>query len=337
MPLTVPTDRDVDVACMGNALVDVLTHADDAFLDEHDLVKGSMLLVDGERSDAIYSAMGPGTEVSGGCAANTSVGVVSFGGTAAFIGKVRDDQLGHVYAHDLRAAGVAFEVAPAPADDPDPTGRCLILVTPDGERTMNTCLGIAGRVGIADVDLDLVARSALVYVEGYLWDMASTKEAILAVTDAAHAAGTPVAFTMSDSFCVERHHDDFVALAEERIDVLFANEHEICTLYEVDDFDLAVERAMHRRGVSFLTRGSKGSVAVGGGEVHEVPVEPATRVDATGAGDLYAAGALYGLTRGADLATCGRLGSLAAAEVISHMGARPCGSLAAAAHTAGIA
>lgn len=337
MPLTVPTDRDVDVSCMGNALVDVLTHAADAFLDEHGLVKGSMLLVDGERSRAIYEAMGPGTEVSGGCAANTSVGLVSFGASAAFIGKVRDDQLGHIYAHDLRAAGVGFDVAPAPAADPDATGRCLILVTPDGERTMNTFLGIAGRVAPADVDFGLIERSALVYVEGYLWDRPSTKQAILAVTDAAHAAGTQVAFTMSDGFCVERHHDDFVALAAERIDVLFANETEICSLYGVDDFDLAVEAAMSRRGVSFLTRGAKGSVVVGDGEAHEVPVEPATRVDATGAGDLFAAGALYGLTRGADLPTCGRLGSLAAAEVISHMGARPLVSLGALARAAGIA
>lgn len=322
---------------MGNALVDVLTHAEDAFLDQQGLVKGSMLLVDGDRSESIYDAMGPGTEVSGGCAANTSVGVVSFGASAAFIGKVRDDQLGGVYAHDLRAAGVAFDVDPAPPDDPDPTGRCLILVTPDGERTMNTCLGIAGRVSTTDVDLGLVERSALVYVEGYLWDMASTKEAILAVTDAAHAAGTPVAFTMSDGFCVERHHDDFVALAEDRIDILFANEAEICSLYGVDDFDVAVERAQHRRGVSFLTRGAKGSVVVGDGEAHEVPVEPATRVDATGAGDLFAAGALYGLTIGADLPTCGRLGSLAAAEVISHLGARPQSSLVDLARRAGLA
>ena len=312
-----------DVLTIGNALVDVLDHEDDEFLATHDLVKGSMHLIDHDRAEELYGAMGPGIEVSGGCAANTAAGIVSLGGTAGFLGKVRDDQFGALYRHDLASVGVAVEVPTAPADHPDPTGRCLIMVTPDGERTMNTHLGIAAKVSVDDVDPAVVAASPLVYVEGYLWDIESTKDAIRKVLDSL-ADGSRFAFTLSDSFCVERHHADFLHLATERIDVLFANEAEITRLYEVADFDEAIERARHRRGISFLTCGARGSVVVAAGEIHRVPAHPVERVvDATGAGDLYAAGALYGLARGADLATCAQLGSLAAAEVISHLGARP--------------
>lgn len=325
-----------DVLTIGNALVDVLDHEDDDFLAAHDLVKGSMHLVDHARAEELYAAMGPGIEVSGGCAANTAAGIVSLGGSAAFLGKVRDDQLGAVYRHDLASVGVTVEVPTAAADHPDPTGRCLIMVTPDGERTMNTHLGIAAKVSVDDVDPAVVASAPLVYVEGYLWDIESTKDAIRKVLDSL-ADGARFAFTMSDSFCVDRHHIEFAELAAERIDVLFANEAEITRLYEVATFDEAIEQVRHRRGISFVTCGARGSVVVEDGEVHRVEAHPIDRlVDATGAGDLYAAGALYGLARGADLATCAQLGSLAAAEVISHLGARPQVSLRSLADAAAL-
>ena len=325
-----------DVLTIGNALVDVLAHANDALLAKLDLVKGSMNLVDADRSAEVYDAMGPGIEVSGGCAANTATGVVSLGASAAFLGKVRDDQLGHVYRHDLGSVGVECLVPMAPAGSDDPTGSCLILVTDEGERTMNTHLGIAAKVSVDDVDPAVVAASPLVYVEGYRWDIESTKDAIRKAIDSL-ADGARFAFTMSDSFCVERHRDEFRLLAEEKIDVLFANEAEILALYEVDDFDTALARVQARRGLSFVTRSAAGSVVVQGDEVHAVAADPVARVvDATGAGDLYAAGALYGLAKGADLATCARLGSLAAAEVISHLGARPQVSLRALADAAGL-
>lgn len=325
-----------DVLTIGNALVDVLDHEDDHFLDAHGLVKGSMHLVDAARSAEIYDSMGPGIEISGGCAANTAAGVVSLGGTAGFIGKVRDDQLGAVYRHDLASVGVEVEVPVAPADHADPTGSCLIVVTPDGERTMNTHLGIAAKVTVDDIDPAVVASAPLVYVEGYLWDIESTKDAIRKAIDSL-APGARFAFTMSDSFCVDRHHAEFVHLASERIDVLFANAAEITRLYEVDTFEEAVEAARSRRGISFITHSEHGSVVIEEGEVHAVDAHPVDRVvDATGAGDLYASGALYGLSRGADLPTCAQLGSLAAAEVLGHLGARPQTSLRTLADAAGL-
>ena len=325
-----------DVLTIGNALVDVLAHADDALLSKLDLVKGSMNLVDADRSAEVYATMGSGTEVSGGCAANTAAGVVSFGGSAAFIGKVRDDQFGHVYLHDLSSVGVDCLVPVAPAESADPTGSSIILVTPDGERTMNTHLGIAEKVSVDDVDPASVAGAGLVYVEGYLWDIESTKDAIRKALDSM-AEGARFAFTMSDSFCVERHRDEFLDLAEHRIDVLFANDAEIRALYAVDTFDDALDSLHRRRGISFVTRGADGSVVVSGDDVHAVAADPVPAViDATGAGDLYAAGALYGLARGADLPTCARLGSLAAAEIISHLGARPQVSLRSLADAAGL-
>lgn len=325
-----------DVLTIGNALVDVLAHADDALLAKLELVKGSMNLVDADRSAAVYEAMGPGIEVSGGCAANTATGVVSFGGSASFIGKVRDDQFGHVYRHDLGSVGVECLVPMDPADGADPTGSSIIMVTPDGERTMNTHLGIAAKVSVDDIDPGACGNAGLVYVEGYLWDIESTKDAIRKAMDSM-ADGARFAFTMSDSFCVERHLEQFRELAAERIDVLFANDAEIRALYGVDDFGDALEHLHQRRGISFVTRGADGSVVVAGAEVHTVAADPVDAVvDATGAGDLYAAGGLYGLARGADLATCARLGSLAAAEVISHLGARPQVSLRSLADGAGL-
>ena len=319
----------LDVVGLGNALVDVLSHETDEFLDEHGLVKGSMGLIDAEQAAQLYAAMGPGTEVSGGSVANTMVGISSFGGSSAVLGRVADDQIGTVFGHDIRAAGVHF--ANAPVADGMPSGRCLILVTPDAERTLNTFLGAAGEFGTEDVAADLVADAQVTYLEGYLWDTPEAKEAFRLAARLAHQAGQRVALSLSDSFCVDRHRADFLTLVDEQVDILFANEAELCSLYEVDDFDSALQRVNHHCEVAALTRSAKGSVVVSGDEMHVIDAAPVSGgvVDTTGAGDLYAAGFLYGFTHGYDLGTCGRLGAIAAAEVISHLGARPAQSLAA--------
>jgi sugar/nucleoside kinase (ribokinase family) len=324
---------DLDVVGIGNALVDVLSHEQDALLEDFRLVKGSMALIDTERAETLYAAMAPATEISGGSAANTMVGIASFGGTAAFVGRVRDDQLGRVFTHDIRAAGVGFESAPA--TDGPPTGRCLILVTPDAERTLNTFLGAAAEIGPDDVDGDQIAGAQVTYLEGYLWDQAAAKEAFRHAAKLAHDAGRRIAFTLSDGFCVERHRHEFLELVEHDVDVLFANEGELLALYEVTSFDDALQKVRGHTEIAVLTRSAKGSVIVAGNEVHVVDAHPVPGgvVDTTGAGDLYAAGFLYGLTHGHDLATCGRLGALAASEVISHLGARPERSLAELAGT----
>ncbi len=313
----------LDVVGVGNALVDVLARQDDAFLAELGLVKGGMALVDELQAEALYARMGPGTEISGGSAANTMVGVSSFGGRAAFVGRVSDDQLGAVFAHDIRTAGVRFEGG-ADADG-SPTGRCLIVVTPDAQRTLTTFLGAAAELEPGDVPVEVVHDAAITYLEGYLFDQPAAKEAFREAGRLAHAAGRRVALTLSDSFCVARHRADFLALVDD-VDILFANEDEICTLYDVDDFDAAARRLSGHCEYAGLTRSALGSVVLGPDERLAVPAAPVpggTVVDTTGAGDLYAAGFLYGLTHGHDLAECGRLGSLAAAEVISHIGARP--------------
>ena len=318
-----PATPTLDVVALGNALVDVLAHAPDAFLAEHDLVKGSMALTDAATATRLYAAMGPGVEVSGGSAANTMVGVASFGGRAAFLGRVADDQLGTVFAHDIQAAGVDF-VNP-PSDSGSPTGRCLILVTPDSERTMNTFLGAAAEFGPENVDAALVETAQVTYLEGYLWDQPEAKEAFRHAARLAHAAGRRVALTLSDGFCVDRHRADFLRLVEDDVDILIANEQEICALYEVAEFDHALQRVNHHCEVAALTRSAKGAVIVSGDEVHVIDAVPVPTgvVDTTGAGDLFAAGFLFGFTHGYDLGTSGRLGALAAAEVISHLGARP--------------
>ena len=324
MPVPEPT---LDVLAIGNAIVDVLATADDADLEAHGLEKGSMRLCDEAEAARVYESMGPAVEISGGSAANTAVGVASFGGQAGFVGKVRDDQLGAVFAHDIRASGVEFDAAPA-ADGP-PTGRCLVLITPDAQRTMSTFLGTAGLLGPDDVTEAKVASARFVFIEGYLWEEGSAKQAILRAAELAHAAGRQVAFTTSDSFCVDRNRDEFRSLIRDSVDVLFANEAEITSLYETDDFDEVIDLVRADVAVAALTRGAKGSVVVSGERVEEIEAAPVDDViDTTGAGDLYAAGFLYGLAAGHDLIVAGQLGSLAAAEIISHVGARPEVSLA---------
>lgn len=313
---------DLDVVGIGNALVDVLSHADDVVLGRQGLVKGTMQLVDEDRARALYDAMGPGVEISGGSAANTMVGVASFGGRAQYVGKVRDDQLGEVFGHDLRATGVGYDT-PRATSGPA-TGRCLILVTPDAQRTMSTFLGASSRLGPADVDRTLIARARILYLEGYLFDPPEAQEAFRAAAAVAHAAARKVALTLSDPFCVDRHRAAFLDLVQNHVDILFANEAEIRALYQVADFDSALRHVRGHSEIAVLTRSAAGSVLVGGGKVHTVAAHPVSAVvDTTGAGDLYAAGVLYGMSRGLDLPTCGRLGSLAAAEVIGHVGARP--------------
>ena len=323
---------ELDVIGIGNALVDVLSHADESLLARQGLVKGTMHLVDEARAAALYEAMGPGVEMSGGSAANTVVGVASFGGRAHYVGKVRDDQLGEVFGHDLRATGVGYDTPRATSGPP--TGRCLILVTPDAQRTMGTFLGASVRFGPDDIDKGLIARGKILYLEGYLFDPPAAQEAFRAAASIAHAAGRKVALTLSDPFCVDRHRDAFLDLVEHHIDIVFANEAEICALYQVRDFDGALARVRGHCEVAALTRSVKGSVLVADGQVHAVRADPVEAVvDTTGAGDLYAAGVLYGLSQGLDLPTCGRLGSLAAAEVIAHVGARPMVPLAQLAGT----
>ncbi len=319
----------IDVVAIGNALVDVLSHETDEFVSAQGMVKGTMALIDTERAESLYAAMSPAVEMSGGSAANTVAGLASLGSRAAFIGRVRDDQLGAVYRHDLRAAGVQFDTPSA--TDGMPSGRCLVVVTPDAERTLNTYLGASSELGEAEVDPELIASAAVTYLEGYLWDSPVAQVAYRVAADYAHDAGQRVALTLSDRFAVERHRETFLELVEHSVDILFANEAEICALYQVDDFDAAVAHVTGHCELAVLTRSEQGSVIIRGEEVHVVaahPIPGGKLVDTTGAGDLYAAGFLHGFTRGYDLDLCGRIGALAAAEVISHLGPRPETSLA---------
>ncbi|MGH9015373.1 MAG: adenosine kinase [Acidimicrobiia bacterium] len=318
---------DLDVLGVGNALVDVISHETDEFIAAHDLTRGATMMVELDRVESVYADLGPAQETSGGSAANTMAGLASFGASAAYVGRVRNDQLGAVFAHDLRALGVRFDVPPATAGPA--TGRCLVMVTPDAQRTMCTYLGASSQLGPEDVDESLVAGARITYLEGYLWDQPPAKAAIRQAATAAHAAGRRVALTLSDPFCVERHRAEFRHLVEHEVDVLLANENEIRSLYEVGEFESAVRRVRGHCEVAALTRSEKGSLVVAGDDLVEVAAHRVARVvDTTGAGDQYAAGFMYGLTRGLAPETCGRLGSLAAAEVISHLGARPETSLA---------
>jgi adenosine kinase len=325
-----------DVLGIGNAIVDVIARAEDDFLAAHGMNKGTMALIDEARAETIYQAMGATVESSGGSAANTIVGVASFGAQAAFIGKVKDDELGRAFAHDIRAARVAFDIAPAKAGPS--TARCYIMVTPDGERTMNTFLGAAQDLKPADIDEAKVASAAIVYLEGYLWDPPQAKEAFVKAAAIAHRASRKVALTLSDAFCVDRYRTEFLGLIRKgTVDFMFANERELHSLYETADFDTAVKALRGDAKLAVVTRSEKGCVVVTRGGVEAVQAMPIERVvDVTGAGDLFAAGFLVGLARGRDHRTCARLGALAAAEVIQHMGARPVVSLKALAAENGL-
>ena len=317
------TTAKYDVLGIGNAIFDVLVQTDEGFLARHGMTKGGMALIDEARAIAIYQDMGPATEMSGGSAANTIVGVANLGARAAYVGKVRDDQIGRLYTHDIRAAGVTFET-PAAADGPA-TGCSYILVTPDGERTMNTYLGAAQDLTPADIDAAQVAASGIIYLEGYLWDPKSAKEAFVKAATIAHGAGRQVALTLSDSFCVDRYRDEFLDLMRKgTVDLIFANEAELHSLYQTSDFDTALTQLRKDTKLGIVTRSEKGCVVASKDGVVAVPAFPIDRmVDTTGAGDLFAAGFLFGLVRNAGHENAGRLGALAAAEVIQHIGARP--------------
>jgi sugar/nucleoside kinase (ribokinase family) len=316
------SELELDVVGIGNALVDVLSHEDYGFLDAHGLVRGSMALIDSDRAEELYAAMGPGTEISGGSAANTMTGVASFGGASAYIGRVADDQLGVVFGHDMQASGVLFRSERARGGPP--TGRCLIIITPDGERTMNTYLGSSSLLGPGELDAELIAAAPVTYLEGYLWDRPEAKEAYRQATKIAHDAGRKTALTLSDSFCVQRHCDEWRQLIHEAFDIVFANEDEIGMLYQTSSFEEALEEIRTHCEIACLTRGARGSVIVTADERHSIDAHLVARVvDTTGAGDMYAAGFLYGFTHGFDLDTSGRLASLAAAAVLGHTGARP--------------
>ncbi len=315
-------NQTLDVVGIGNAIVDVIAHSTDAFLNQQKLAKGGMMLIDADRANELYGLMEPALEMSGGSAANTIAGIASFGGKAGFIGKVRNDQLGDVFAHDIRALGVTYGTPSATTGAP--TARCLILVTPDAQRTMNTFLGACQALGPDDVDPYLIESAQVTYLEGYLWDPEMAKAAFRKAMDIAHAAKRKVALTLSDAFCVDRYRAEFRDLVKNQVDILFANEAEITSLYEAKDFDEALQQVRQDCNFAALTRSEKGSVVVSGNEIHVVDAEPGVKVvDTTGAGDMYAAGFLYGLTNGKSLHDCGRLGSIAAAEAISHVGARP--------------
>ncbi|MDX6748264.1 adenosine kinase [Geminicoccaceae bacterium 1502E] len=315
------SDKRHDVLGIGNAIVDVLSHAEDALLADLGLTKGAMTLVDEARVEELYRRMGPGREVSGGSCANTMAALAALGSRAAYVGRVRDDQLGEVFAHDIRATGVTFRSAPG--REGPATARCLVFVTSDAQRTMQTYLGACVELGPEDVDEELVSQSAVTYLEGYLWDRPEAKAACRKAADICHASGGKLALTLSDPFCVDRWRGEFRELVEKEVDILFANEAEITSLYEVDDFDSALQEVRRHVHFAALTRGPRGSVVVRGDEVHVIDaVAPSQVLDSTGAGDLYAAGFLHGLTAGLDLAACGRLGSLCAAEIISQYGAR---------------
>jgi sugar/nucleoside kinase (ribokinase family) len=312
-----------DVLGIGNAIVDVLARTDDDFLARQKMRKGAMQLIDESQAARIYEAMGPAVEVSGGSAANTIVGAASLGARTAFVGKVKDDELGRVFAHDIRAAGVAFTTPPASAGPS--TARCYVLVTPDGERTMNTFLGAAQDLHPNDIDADAIAAAQIIYLEGYLWDPPRAKEAFLKAAKIAHDAERDVALTLSDAFCVDRYRAEFLDLIRNgTVDLVFANERELHSLYETADFDTALKALRNDARLAVVTRSEKGCLVVSREGTDAVPANPIDRlVDATGAGDLFAAGFLVGLSRGADNRTAARLGALAAAEVIQHLGARP--------------
>jgi sugar/nucleoside kinase (ribokinase family) len=330
------TSATYDVLGIGNAIVDILARTDDGFLTKQGMAKGSMSLIDETRAAAIYQAMGPAVEISGGSAANTIVGVADFGARGAFVGKVKSDQLGGVFSHDIRSAKVAFDTKPA-VDGPA-TACSYILVTPDGERTMNTYLGAAQNLHPNDIDTAQIGASSITYLEGYLWDPKDAKDAFVKASSAAHTAQRRVALTLSDAFCVGRYRSEFLDLMRKRIvDLVFANEAELTSLYETNDFDAALAQFRKDVGTGVVTRSEKGCVVVSKDGVEAVPAFPVEKVvDTTGAGDLFAAGFLFGLVREFPMKKAAQLGALAAAEVIQHLGARPQTSLKGLAQAKGL-
>ncbi len=316
------TDTKFGVVGIGNAIVDIIARCDEAFLSNHGMEKGFMQLISADQADELYGDVGTAIEQSGGSAANTCAGIASFGGKCAFIGRVAGDQFGDVFAHDIRAIGVAYDT---PSSDAGlPTARCLVLVTPDGERTMNTFLGASTQLGASDMDGDRITSAQVTYLEGYLFDKDEAKTAFHEAAKLARAAGRKVALTLSDAFCVDRHRDDFLSFVRGGVDILFANESEITSLYQMNSFDDAAGAVRAECEIAVLTRSEAGAVIISGNDTILVPAEPVEKVaDATGAGDLYAAGFLYGLTQDRSLEKCGKLGALAASEIISHIGARP--------------
>jgi fructokinase len=314
--------KTLDVVGIGNAIVDVLVRADDDAIDNHQLTKGTMALIDEQQAEALYASLGPGLETSGGSAANTLAGIAQLGGRAGFIGRVRDDQLGAIFSHDIKAVGARFQTPPATSGPS--TARCLILVTPDAQRTMCTYLGASVLLHPDDLDLEMVAQAKVLYLEGYLWDSDDAKAAFIAAAKVARANGGEVALSLSDAFCVERHRDSFQELVDGHVDILFANEMEITSLYKANSFEEAAEQVRGRCKVAALTRSEQGSVILNGSGTHAIaPFRLGELVDTTGAGDLYAAGFLHAYCQGQAIETCGRLGSLCAGQVVTQLGPRP--------------
>ncbi len=311
------------VVGIGNAMVDVLAHADDTFLAEAGVQKGIMQLIDMDRGVELYGRIGPAKEISGGSAANTIAGIALLGGRTAYVGKVKDDQLGAIFAHDLRAQGADYATPLAPKDAPQETGRCIVLVTPDGERSMNTYLGVTEFLSPSDIVEDQMAAAEWIYLEGYRFDGPESHEAFAKAIAACKGAGGRVSLTLSDPFCVERHRDAFRRMIRDDVDLLFANRAEILSMYQTDDLEKALAQAAAEVELVACTESEKGAHILSGGQRWHVPAVPTDIVDATGAGDLFAAGFLWGLTNGHDLPVCGRMGCIAASEVISHIGARP--------------
>ncbi len=325
-----------DVLCIGNAIVDIIARCDDDFLVEHGIIKGAMNLIDAERAEFLYSRMGPATEASGGSAGNTAAGIASFGGKAAYFGKISADHLGQIFTHDIHALGVGFDTRPL--DGNPPTARSMIFVTPDGERSMNTYLGACMELGPEDVETEKATGSKVTYFEGYLWDPPRAKEAIRMTAKLAHEAGREVSMTLSDPFCVDRFRDEFLDLMRSgTVDIVFANEHELISLYQTSSFDDALAAIRSDCKLAAITRSEHGSIVIRGDETAIVDaIEIGELVDTTGAGDLYAAGFLFGYTSGRSLGDCGKLGSLAAGLVIQQIGPRPFANLRQAGEQAGL-
>ena len=312
----------LDVVGIGNAIVDVLSKTEDDFLKNNKINKGTMTLIEADQAEVLYAKMGPGMEMSGGSAANTIAALASMGGRAGYIGKVANDQLGNVFRHDIRATGVQFDTTAL--EDGAPTARCLILITPDAQRTMCTFLGACVWISPTDLNEELIKNAKVTYLEGYLFDRARAKQAFKKAGEIAHSAGRKTSLTLSDPFCVERHRAEFVDLIKNDVDIVFANEAELLSLYQTHDLTKAMYHIRQHCDIAAITRSEKGSVILSGDDTFEVPAEPVAKVvDTTGAGDMYAAGFLYGYTRDKSLSECARIGSIAASEVISHVGARP--------------